>query len=284
MVFPRKIAIIGLGLMGGSLAIALRRSKLRPYVIGISRSRSKINSAIRKGIISSGTTSLSSGIREADLIVIATPVRTIPPLVSRIDRFAKHGAIVTDVGSTKSEILKSINRIDQKNIRFVGSHPMAGSHKTGLEAACPHLYDGACVFVIRDRSTDRTALKKIASMWRSVGARIETVSPRRHDEIAALVSQLPHVMAMTLVNMVPAKALRFAGSGFRDSTRVAQGDPLLWIDIVRTNRRFLIRGIENFSKRLKRFAQHLRSDRKRKLFYDLSRAKRIRTQIRKLPK
>lgn len=280
----RKVAIIGLGLMGGSLALALKRAKPRSYVIGISRSKDKVRTALRNGIISAGTTSLAIGVREADLIVIATPVQTIPPLVKQIDRLAKRGAIVTDVGSTKSEILKSVNRIAPKNIYFVGSHPMAGSHRTGLDAACPHLYEDACVFVCRDRQTQTPALKKVALMWRSVGGRIKIVSPVRHDKIAALVSQLPHLIAATLVNTVPVSDLKFAASGFRDTTRIAQGDPHLWLDIVRTNRKFLIRGMRDYSKRLKRFAQYLQTDQKRKIFQDLSHAKRIRTQIRRRPK
>ncbi|MBI4431797.1 MAG: prephenate dehydrogenase [Candidatus Omnitrophica bacterium] len=278
---PRKIAIIGLGLMGGSLGLALKRAKPRPRVIGISRSKSKVRNAVRLGIIAEGTTSLASGVRSADLVVIATPVHTVAALVAVIDRLAKPGTVVTDVGSTKSEILKTIHGKKLKNVLFVGSHPMAGSHQTGFAAARANLYKDACVFVIRESAADKRALANVAKLWRSVGGRVETVTARAHDQIAAAISQLPHLVAISLVNSVSSRSLRFAGNGFQDTTRVAQGDPHLWVDIIRTNRRNLVREINKFSRKLVHLAKILKNDQKGKLLAELARAKRIRSRIQK---
>ena len=250
---PPNIAIVGLGLMGGSLGLALRKRSPKLRITGISRSRQHIRDAIRKKMITDGTTSLAEGVKSADLIVIAAPVRMIPALVATIDMFAKAGAVVTDVGSTKGEILKNIRRFHLKNVRFVGSHPMAGSHKTGLEAAEAHLYKGACVFVVREKNTNAKALSVISSLWRTVGSHVKTVSAEEHDKIAASVSQLPHLIASALVNSVPAGALPFAASGFRDTTRIAQGDPELWLDIIRTNRTKLISVLLRLTEKLEQF-------------------------------
>ncbi len=277
---PRNIAIVGLGLMGGSLGLALRKRKPGLRVIGISRSKKNIRAALRKKMITEGTTSLAEGVKSADLIVIATPVQIIPALVATIDMFAKAGAVVTDVGSTKGEILKNIRRFRLKNIRFVGSHPMAGSHKTGLEAAEADLYKGACVFVVRGKDTNAKALSVISSLWRTVGSYVKTVSADEHDKIAASVSQLPHLIASALVNTVPAKALPFAASGFRDTTRIAQGDPELWLDIIRTNRANLISELNRFTQKLEQFVRMLKRDQKKKFLAELTRAKNIRSRIR----
>lgn len=281
---PRKIAIVGLGLMGGSLGLALRKRKPGLRVIGVSRSKQNIRDAIRKKMITEGTTSLAEGVKSADLIVIAAPVQMIPALVATIDTFAKPGATVTDVGSTKGEILKNIRRFRLKNVRFVGSHPMAGSHRTGLAAAEADLYEGACVFVVREKETNQTALNIVSSLWRTVGAYAKTVSAKEHDKIAAQISQLPHLIASALVNTVPARALPFAASGFRDTTRIAQGDPKLWLDIVRTNRIFLVSELNRFTKKIDRLIRMLKQDQKKKLLAELTRAKKIRSQIRTLRK
>ena len=230
--FPsmKTVAIVGVGLIGGSLGQALRRSK-RYKVLGIARKSSTLRDAKRMGAIDSGSLKLSD-VSHADIVVLCTPVDSIVPLISKLKPSLKPRAIVTDVGSVKGILDKQI-----RGVRFVGSHPLAGSHKTGVKAARPDLFKGAtCVVVPRDRS----ALKTIREMWKTVGAKVIEMSASAHDDAVAFTSHLPHVIAHALVHTVSQRPQQkiltslMAGS-FRDVTRVASSDPDQWLQIFHAN-------------------------------------------------
>ena len=243
--------------MGGSLGLALKRYVRHVRVIGVSRTSRKIRRARRIGAIDVGTTSIARAMREADLAVICTPVRTIAGFVRVLDRSVTRNVVVTDVGSTKSTLMSAFAKHRLKHVRFVGSHPMAGWHETGLDAARHDLYRGACVFVSAFKSDP--AARKVEALWQSVGAHVQRIAPDAHDRIVARISQLPHLLAVLLVAHASPHFLRHAGSGFRDSTRIAQGDAGLWLDIVATNRRHLARELDDFGKRLRVLARAVRT-------------------------
>ena len=224
------VAIIGVGLIGGSLGQSLRRSK-RYRVLGIARRPSTLHEAKRLAAIDAGSTNITD-VYQSDIIVLATPVDSIVPILQQIKPFLKPRAIVTDVGSVKGVLDQQI-----RGVRYVGAHPLAGSHKTGVKAARADLFRGAtCVLVPQDRS----ALGSVRRMWETAGARTLVMSAQAHDAAVALTSHLPHLLAHALVQAVmkrsDQKTLKslMAGS-FRDVTRVASSDPEQWVQIFQSN-------------------------------------------------
>ena len=232
----QTFAVVGLGLLGGSLGAALRQAFPKSKILGYSRSASKVKLAQKKGLIHQGSTQLNKIVPSADVIIICTPVDTISEFAKQIDIHAKPGTIVTDVGSTKNDIVKWAAKQSFRNISFVGSHPMAGSHLTGLEHAKKDLYNRAVVFVTRHSGISQRALKVVKSIWFRLRCQVVEIDSKRHDEVVAQISQFPHLLSALLVDLASDRALKFASTGFRDTTRIAQGDPRLWAPIFLTNR------------------------------------------------
>ena len=241
------VAIVGIGLIGGSLGQALRQSK-RYRVLGIARRPATIVEAKRFGAIDSGSTTLAD-VYQADIVVLCTPVDEIVPMLEKLKPFLKARAIVTDVGSVKGVLDKHV-----RGVRFVGAHPLAGSHKTGVKAARVDLFkDATCVLVPQDAS----AVKAIRDMWKTTGARVIEMSAQAHDTAVALTSHLPHLLAHALVHAAfgrpNQKILQslMAGS-FRDVTRVASSDPDQWVQIFQANLKNIRVSVRLFQKELSR--------------------------------
>jgi prephenate dehydrogenase len=248
----KTVAIVGLGLIGGSLGQALRRSK-RYRVLGIARRPSTLREAKRLGVLDAGSTNLTD-VYQTDIVVLCTPVDTIVPLIAKLKPFLKPQAIVTDVGSVKGMLDQQI-----RGVRFVGAHPLAGSHKTGVHAARPDLFQGAtCVLVPQDPS----AMGPISAMWKAAGAHILKMSAAAHDAAVALTSHLPHMIAHALVQTVakgPNQKIlkRLIAGSFRDATRVASSDPEQWAQIFQTNLPCLRQSLRLFQNELNRLNSEL---------------------------
>lgn len=244
-----KIAIIGVGLIGGSIGLAIKERKAARQVIGVFRRSSTLRKALRRKAVDKGVMDIAEGVKDADLIIIGSPVRSIPALAWQAARFAKPGAIITDVGSTKAWIVARLEKLLRgSRVSFVGSHPMAGSEKTSVEHARKDLLDGSPCIVTRTANTDRRALAKVTGLWKALGAKVDVMDPGEHDRAVSLISHLPHIVAFSLAGAVPAKALRYAAEGFKDTTRVASSDPELWSDIFLTNRTEVVKSARLFKK------------------------------------
>lgn len=236
--------------MGASLAAALTKTRKGFVVAGYARRAATRRQALSRGIVKRVYADPAEAVRGADIVVLCVPVMTIPSLLRACRPGLAAGTIVTDVGSTKDWLVKAMRRVVRgTGALVVGSHPIAGSDETGLEAMRVDLYKNAVVAVTGDAATDAVAAGKVARMWQSVGGRVVCLSPRDHDAVVARTSHLPHMVAAALVRAVLGQAgpgLRSAGrgfpagslcgAGFSDSTRIAGGSELLWHDIVRTNR------------------------------------------------
>jgi len=244
--------IVGLGLIGGSLAVAIQRRIRSVRVIGVSRSSKRIALAKKKKLIHEGFTQIRSAVRNADFVLICSPVDAIPKLVSEVDRYAKIGTIVTDVGSAKGEIVRWAGSKHFRKIEFVGSHPLAGSHLTGLEHAKKDLFEKAFVFVTPSRKSSPRTVRTVSQFWKKLGTRVILLSPEKHDQIVSQISHLPHAIASSLMHVVSPNSIRYGASGFRDTTRVAQGDPGLWAPIFLTNRTNLVKDLRHFEKALRK--------------------------------
>ncbi len=278
---PQTIAIVGLGLMGGSLAAACRKKFPQARILGISRSRKALLSAKKKKWIHEASQDLGLGVREADLVVLGTPVDTFPRLLLSLERLARRGTVVTDLGSVKGSIVRWAERRNFKNIRFVGSHPMVGSHERGIEAAKPALYERGLVFLVRTKKTDRAAFRLVQSFWAKIAALTFTLGPEDHDRIVSQISHLPHLAAACLILSAKREFLRFASSGFFDTTRIAQGDASIWVPIFESNQKSILASLAAFEKRLREFKKALRAQDKRALARLLGQASRLRQGMRR---
>jgi prephenate dehydrogenase len=244
-----KITIIGVGLIGGSIGLAIKKHKAAGQVVGVFRRSSTLRKALRHKAVDKAVMDIAEGVKGADLIIIGSPVHSIPALAWEAARSAKPGAIITDVGSTKSWIVARLEKLLKgSSATFVGSHPMAGSEKTGVEFARGDLLEGSPCIVTRTVKTDRRALTKVAGFWKALGAKVDVMDPGEHDRAVSLVSHLPHIVAFSLAGAVPEKALRYAAEGFKDTTRVASSDPVLWSDIFLTNKAEVVKAARLFKK------------------------------------
>lgn len=254
-----RITIIGVGLIGGSVGLAIKKRHLAKEVIGVFRRASTLRKALKHKSIDKATMSVKEGVEGADLIILATPVSLIPTLAREAIRHAKKGAVITDVGSAKKLIVEKIEKAigRSKRVFFVGSHPMAGSEHAGVEFARGDLLKDSPCIVTKTNRTDKQALKKIVNFWRALGAKVEIMTPAGHDKSVALISHLPHIVAFSLAGAVPVKELIYAAEGFKDTTRVALSDGRLWADIFVSNRKEIISAAASFEKYYKKIIKAL---------------------------
>ena len=242
------ITIVGLGLIGGSLGMAIRRRRLAKTVVGLSRKPSTLRAARRRGAIDVGTTDARRAVEHADLVVLATPVDAIVPFAKRLARWMKPGSVLSDVGSVKGPIVRSLERAMPRGIAFIGAHPLAGSEQRGIGAARTSLFEGSVCIVTATPRTDRRALSRVSALWKSLVRRVVIMAPTRHDRLLAAASHLPHLLAFCLVNATDADARALAPRSFLDATRVAQSDPGLWDDIFLSNRAALLAAMGRFDR------------------------------------
>jgi len=275
----RKVTIIGLGLIGGSLAAGLKRQRVAKEVMGVSRKTSTLAYALRNRIVDRATPDLKRGIDNADLVIMASPVKTILETIKTIGPHLKRGCIVSDVGSTKESIVDVAQTDLPSHVFFVGAHPLAGSEKSGIHHANPELFQGALCLLTPTDKTNREALGKVKEVWERMGSSVKTVSPGDHDKYLAFVSHLPHVIAYALVGSIPSESLAYAGKGLKDLTRIAASDPTLWTDICLENAKNLVQSIDDFTKNLAGLRKAIVSKNEKNLLENLQKSKQIRDAI-----
>ena len=280
----RELAVIGVGLLGGSVAKAARQGGLARRIVGIGRDAGRLRPALDDGTLDLAVTDLDAGVRDADFVLLAAPVLTIEGLLERVWRTAPVGAVVTDVGSTKRNIVRAAERLAAgRPLAFVGSHPMAGSEQAGYRVARPDLFRGATVVVTPTEATELAALKKTTEFWEALGARVTSLDPETHDRTVAAISHLPHLIACALVDgaaRVEPAAFELAARGFRDTTRIAAGDPDMWTEIFLANRDALTATVEAFREALGELQQVIDGGRADALRAVLARIKATRDQVR----
>jgi len=248
-----KISIIGVGLIGGSLGLALKEKKSNFKIVGVHK-QEIIEKAITRGAINEGTVNLEEGIKEADIIIIATPVKTILNILTKINPFLKKGCIVTDTGSTKEQIVERADKILSKDTLFIGGHPMAGSEEYGIDSADSHLFQDKTYILTPTHKSNLGALEKISLLIKMIGANRLILDPLKHDRIVGAVSHLPQIIAVSLINTTGELALRrnnnnyfkSAGEGFKDMTRIASSPYRIWEDICDTNQENILKMIQEF--------------------------------------
>ncbi len=280
-----RIAIIGLGLIGGSIALGLKKASADMKIIGIPHRKVTIQEAVGRGAIDEGTIDPRVGVAEADFVFICTPINLIIPVLREIAPGLKKGAIVTDVGSSKAEIVSRAEKIMPKGTYFVGGHPMAGKEKVKLEEAEPDLFLDKIYVLTPTSRTSKKALGEVGKLVSLLGAKTMEMDPKIHDLVVAGISHMPLAVAVALVNTVEYaekgkdEMMRCAASGFRDATRIASGDPILGIDMFTTNKKAVLKMISAFKKSLSRVEKVIKEGNAEKIKKELELAKIFRDSI-----
>lgn len=280
-----KLAVIGVGLIGGSLALALREAGAVAQVSGVDVSESNLEVALARGIVDSASSDPAEGVRDADMVVLATPVRAMRGALEAALPGLASDAVITDVGSVKEDVIAQIEPLVPQTAALVPGHPVAGTEKGGAAAAFSSLFRGRFCVLTPTPRTPEHALDRVRALWRAAGSQVVEMEASRHDRIMAVVSHLPHMVAYTMVNTVEererlaGRLLEFSAGGFRDFTRVASSDPVMWRDIALSNREALLDAMTCFETLWKTLKEHIASGDEKALEDFFIRARALRARL-----
>jgi cyclohexadieny/prephenate dehydrogenase len=246
------LAIVGIGLLGGSLALAARRRQVAARIIGVDAQPASLEHALQRNLIDA-TADLPAAAAAAELMVFCTPVDCIAAQILAAAPACRPGCLLTDVGSTKAEIVRNLEGRLPPDVVYVGSHPLAGSEKNGPYHASAALFEQRQVLVTPTPSTDIAAVERITSFWQALGATVRLMDPEAHDRALALTSHLPHVAASALAGVLPVELFTLTATGFRDTTRLAASNPAMWSAILQSNAAAVLEALGRYGKQLECF-------------------------------
>lgn len=281
MAAKQKIAILGVGLVGGSLGLAIKHLPDQYHIIGIGRSKDSLEQAVARGAVDSISQSLADA-SDAEIIFVTTPVSLIVPLVKQLVPGLRPGTIITDVGSTKARIVREIEAFVPEGVHYIGGHPMTGSERQGVNAASADLFKSAHYILTPTPTTNMQAFKRLHSLLNAIGAHVLAIDPEKHDRLVATVSHLPHLVAASLVRLANNQAseeenlLLLAAGGFRDTTRIAAADAKIWVDISLDNCRAILEILKKYKVELDGLAKILETRDREALYKMLEEARRTR--------
>jgi prephenate dehydrogenase len=283
--FIQRLCIIGVGLIGGSLARALRRVGACGEIVGCGRNTTNLQHAIELGVIDRYETSPLRAVKEANMVVVAVPLGTMGPMFSAIREALSPQAVITDVGSAKATVVADARQhLGMHWSRFVPGHPIAGTEKSGVAASFAELFENHRVILTPLPETDSQAITKVTTLWEKTGATVVNMSVTHHDEVLAATSHLPHVLAYSLVDTLAkmddrTEIFRFAAGGFRDFTRIASSDPKMWHDICLANRDAILKTLEDFNIELAKLTEAIRQGDNQQILNIFTRAKMARDKV-----
>lgn len=275
----QRMAIAGVGLIGGSLAQAVKERKVVGEVVGVGRNEERLKRACEAGIIDSFTARIDDSLGTVDLMVIATPVCLIADLVEKMIPFLKEGTVITDVGSVKKEVVEQVEGFMPDTLHFVGGHPIAGTENSGFEHSFSTLFEERTCILTPVESTNQQAIRQVQELWSRVGSIVVCLNCDEHDEILAAVSHLPHMVAYGMVNCLltiegfEENIFSFSAGGFKDFTRIAGSDPAMWRDIALMNREKLLSMIERFQSYLEELKEAIEQKDSEKLFAEFQKSR-----------
>lgn len=281
--FFSKTTVVGVGLIGASVALALKEKGLCGVIYGYGREEENLKKAKERGIIDDYSLDVCKACEGSDLILLSTPVGVFREIVEKIKGTIKKGALITDVGSVKGSLVYELESLMPAGVYYVGSHPIAGSDKSGIDDARAGLFTNTLCVITETENSGSMAIQKIASIWEAVGARVVLMDTFKHDEIYAAVSHLPHIIAYAMVNTVndiSADYIEYAGQGFRDTTRIALSSPELWRDISMFNKDNLIKLINTFKDNLDRITRCLENGDALGIEKDFLKAQELRRRLK----
>ena len=279
-----RLVIIGVGLIGGSLALALKAAGKVNVVVGTGRNEDNLKLAESLCIVDAWTTDACEAVKDADMVLLAVPMGAYEDVMAAISPSLKQGAIVTDAGSTKQFALDVAKKYLPQDVHFVAGHPIAGTEKSGAGAAFAALFEEHLCIITPEKNTDLAALAQVKQMWETAGSHVIQMDAKEHDDLLASVSHLPHFAAFALVNAVSHQKtdtfnpFAFAAGGFRDFTRIASSSPAMWRDIAMANRQAMLRQIDNFQVELNTMKQALENEDADSLLLQFASAKQARDE------
>jgi len=273
------LTIVGVGLIGGSIGLAAKKRGLARRVVGVGRNTPRLDVARSRGAIDEAQLDLATAMKQADIAVFCTPVDRITEQVLSAAPVCAPGTLLTDAGSTKAKIVAAIEGRLSNKVAFVGSHPLAGSEKHGPEHAAADLFVERWTVVTPTPKTDLKAVERTCDFWQALGARVRLMSPEDHDRALAVTSHLPHLAASALAGILPPELHELSATGFRDTTRVAAGDPDLWSAIFSHNRQALLDALCRYSDRVQEFRRALEAGDEAAIHDLLTQAKRVRDAL-----
>jgi cyclohexadieny/prephenate dehydrogenase len=281
-----RIALIGIGLIGSSLAYDIRRLGLSGEIVISTRSAETLKRAEELSLGDRYTTSSAEAVKDADLVIVSVPVGASESVAKEIAGSLKPGAIVTDVGSTKASVIAQMQPHMPPHVHFIPGHPLAGTEKSGPDAGFPGLFEGRWCIFTPIAGTDQTALKKLRQFWETLGSKVDEMDPEHHDKVLAIVSHLPHIIAYNIVGtaddleaVTESEVIKYSASGFRDFTRLAASDPTMWRDVCLHNKDAILEMLARFSEDLAYLQRAIRWGEGDKIFDLFTRTRAIRRSI-----
>jgi len=281
-----KVCIFGVGLLGGSIGMAIKKNGLADKVVGIGRDIKRLKKAVLLGAVDTVTTDYIAEVKDADLVILSMHINSSIEAAKKIAPFLKKDAVVTDVESTKELFCKKMQGILPNGVHFVGAHPIAGLEIHGVDVATYRLFDRAVCVITRTSKTNKNALLKVKKLWNKIGANVVLFSPSQHDKLVALTSHLPHIVAVSLVNALGktdtiGKNLKLViGKGFRDTTRIASSSPEMWQEICITNKKNILDVLSRFQKEIDKIYKLIHKSDSEELIKKLEDAKSLRTSLK----
>jgi prephenate dehydrogenase len=273
------VTIVGVGLIGGSIGLALRQRNLAKSVVGIGRGQTGLRVARRVGAVTHTTIDLNKGVADAELVIVCTPVGQVVEHVRQAAQHCLQRTLITDTGSAKQKVVEALDAGLARGCRFLGSHPLAGSEKTGAQYASADLFEGRVAILTPTKNTRAEDFDLLAEFWQSLGSVVVKMSPEEHDQAVAMTSHLPHLAAAVLALSVPEKYFRLSGTGILDTTRVAAGDPELWRQVLSLNRDNVLTALEQYGTKLAAVHAAIRDDDQNAIFRFLTQAKKNRNAL-----
>ncbi len=273
------LVIVGVGLIGGSIAASARQRSVARQILGLGRHHSTLERAVQSGLIDAAPADPAAACRRAELLIVCTPVQDIAERILEAAAWVSPNCILTDAGSTKQLIVEKVEAGLAPHLRFVGGHPLAGSEKRGPEHANPRLFEDRLVIVTPTPRSDPEAVRRVCEFWQSLGARTRLMSPEDHDQAVAATSHVPHVLAAALAAALPEDLHPLTATGFRDTTRIAAGDPEIWTGILLQNRQAVLDGLAAVEAVLRRFQSAIADQDPAVLHELLLQAKRLRDAL-----
>ena len=280
--FFNRVTIVGVGLIGASFALAMKKYKLCNHLTGHGRRLENLRKAKEMGIIDSFEIDPAQACKDSDLVLFATPVGNFVEIAKKIHTSLKKGSLVTDVGSIKGRLVYDMDALMPEGTYFIGGHPIAGSSRSGIDTATADIFRGAKCILTPTEKTNGNAIEQLINIWKTFGCTVELINPDEHDRIYAMVSHLPHLIAYAIINAVADvddSYLQFAGQGFMSTTRIASSSPELWRDICILNKDNLLKSIDVFKNNLEQLSQYLRASDVESLEREFKRARTLREGI-----
>ncbi len=281
--FFKKAAIIGVGLIGGSIAMVMKEKGIAGSITGVGRGRGNLETALKMGLVDTVTTDLAEGVSGADLVIAAVPVQRISEVIKKALPALSPPCIITDVGSVKKAVIDAVEPLLPEGIDYVPAHPVAGTEESGAGAAFAGLFEDRVCVMTPTGKTNPSALARVKSLWQEAGSKVVLMEPDTHDRVFSAVSHLPHIVAYTLVNTVAGgdgrELLKFSAGGFRDFTRIASSSPEMWTDICAMNRDCILEMIDKFQFNLDQLKKLLKDGNLDGVREEFEKAKAIRDSI-----